>query len=166
MSRSYFRLILGMFGLVLALSFNLGRFGVAHAEPGPRPTLTPVPPVSEPAPPAAAPAAVQQEDEAPAPTAKPRKAIVVMVTPIAPVQPVTAAPEAAVQPVQPVEGVNFNVRYVVPGNEAAPAATGVAHVAGSGSLLSSLLNNRALIVSLIALDIMAMCVVLRRRFAR
>ena len=165
MSRSHLRLGLVMFSLLLALGFSFGSAGVAHAEPGPRPTLTPIPPVTEPAP--VPPAAPQQVVEEPAPTAKPRKSIVVVVTPIAPVQPVTVAPESAVAPASPLlEGANFNVRYVVPGNETTTAAATAANVAGSTNLLSSLFSNQALLIGLMALDIMAICVVVRRRFAR
>ncbi len=135
--------------------------GVAHAEPGPRPTLTPVPPVAAPTVPdaPAAPAAPREEAVA-APTPKPRRMIMAVVTPIAPVRPTGAAGEPAAQAPVVVEGTNVDVRYVAPAEVATAPMVATTNTGANG-----LLGYRSLLVSLIALDIMGVCMLLRRRFA-
>ncbi len=118
MARSYARLFAVIFCLAIALGF-VGPAGVAHAEPGPRPTLTPIPPMAEPV-------VVPEEEAEPVPTGRPRRTFRVVLTPVAPVQ-ATALPESVTDlMIQPsVQDPDVQVRYVVPGQ----AVSGVAAVA-------------------------------------
>jgi hypothetical protein len=85
--------------------------------------------------------------------------ITAVVTPIAPVRPTTAVVEPAAEAPIPVQGTNVEVRYVAPAEAAVPQATIATNVSNDFT------SYRSLLVSLIALDIMGICVLLRRRFA-
>ena len=157
MARSYARLFAVIFCLAIALGF-VGPAGVAHAEPGPRPTLTPIPPMAEPV-------VVPEEEAEPVPTGRPRRTFRVVLTPVAPVQ-ATALPESVTDlMIQPsVQAPDVQVRYVVPGQ----AVSGVAAVASpvqSTTLFDDLLSYRALLIGLITLNVIGICLLLRRRFA-
>lgn len=151
-------------GSLLALVFALGPVGgVAHAEPGPRPTLTPAPPEPAPAPPEPAPAPpvkapAAPADEAPAaPAPTPRPAIVVQLQPIAPVKPVE--PQSA--PDQPyLFGATQPVRYQP--DTSAPAAERI----GAQLSVTDLLSWRALLASVAAFLIVGATIMGRRRIVR
>lgn len=145
---------------LLMLISLLGPAKVMHAEPGPRPTLTPIPPIAMPQPAPEAPAAAPQEDEgAPLPTPTARPALTVVLTPVAPVR---AATEGGAQ-----QGTLPGIGSLVRTGYSAPVEAGAtpANVATPSSPLAWL-NVPALLIGLIVLDVIGMCVLVRRRLAR
>jgi hypothetical protein len=86
--------------------------------------------------------------------------ITAVVTPIAPVRPTTSIIEPAAEAPVTVEGTNVEIRYVAPAEAAAAPQATTASNATDG-----IMSYRSLLVSLIALDIMGICVLLRRRLA-
>lgn len=145
------------FALLFALLTTLPS-SAAHAaslaQIPPRPTLTPQAPAPEPTVPAPAPAGTPKREApaAPTPTPWPMRGFVL----------------------QPIDGVlpaqNETVRYqysIAPQDNAANdrAATAMPSAQiGATSLLTALVQNRTLLLSLLALDVIAMTVVIRRRF--